>query len=292
MLSANQAAKSIIKQSSAISKESPKVPTLSREERNRQLALHHARLLQDRKDIESEILASTEKLLEFPSSETASPPDPSAEDIATVKEALWLFQPSDYDALVEERNINNQCGYIFCSRANKRLNAGGKYRMVTGRKSDLKFVESTELEKWCSDNCGHRALYLRAQLSNEPAWTRDSKDGDPLLIYKEGNHQSQGHDKSTPQAAEDPNLTRDKATKSRMEALAMERGDRDNTMTVSTKVTIRVKENINQGREAPVPPSMEDNHSGSIEGYVPMGKDALQPSNGQKDDVDDLMPTI
>ncbi|KAL9583290.1 MAG: hypothetical protein Q9212_002791 [Teloschistes hypoglaucus] len=291
MLSANQAAKSILKQSSAISKESPKVPILSREERNRQLALHHARLLQDRKDIESEILASTEKLLEFPSSKTASPSDPSAEDIATVKEALWLFQPSDYDALVEERNINNQCGYILCPRANKRLNAGGKYRIVTGRKTDLKFIESTELEKWCSDNCGHRALYLRAQLSNEPAWTRDSKDGDPLLIYKERDHQSQGHGGSIPQAAED-NLVRDKATKSRMEDLAIERGDKDNTKMVSTKVAIRVKENINQGREAPVPPSMEDNHSGSIEGYVPMGKDALLSSNGQKDDVDDLMPTI
>ncbi|KAL8640716.1 MAG: hypothetical protein Q9228_002392 [Teloschistes exilis] len=292
MLSANQAAKSILKQSSAISKENPKVPTLSGEEHNRQLALHHARLLQDRKDMESQILASTEKLLEFPSSQTASPSDPSAEDIATVKEALWLFQPSDYDALVEERNINNQCGYIFCPRANKRLDAGGKYRIVIGRKTDLKVVDSTELEKWCSDSCGHSALYLRAQLSNEPAWTRDSKIGDPLLIYKERDHQSQGHNTSTPQAVEDANLTRDKATKSRLEELAVERGDKHNTKTVSTKVTLRVKENTNQGREAPVPPSMEDSHSGSIEGYVPMGKDALLQSNGRIDDVDDLMPTI
>ncbi|KAI4254944.1 MAG: hypothetical protein LQ352_002806 [Teloschistes flavicans] len=294
MLSANPAGKPILRQSSSVSKDSPEPPILSRDERNRQLALHHARLLQDRKDIESRILVSTEKLLDLPSSRSASPSEPRAEDIATVKEALRPFQPSDYDALIEERNINEQCGYILCPRAKRKSNRVGKYRIITGKKADLRVIESTELEKWCSDSCGHRALYLRVQLSKEPAWTRDSKIGsDSLSLYEERDHQSHGHDQSTLQASEDPDLSWVNETKSRMEDLAIERGDKDNTKRVSTKVAMRVKENIHRGQAAPVPPSMENNDSGSIEGYVPMGKDALQPTNGQEFNIlDDLMPTI
>ncbi|KAL8689575.1 MAG: hypothetical protein Q9218_004779 [Villophora microphyllina] len=290
MLSTNSAGKSILKSSSSISKDSPRPPTLSRDERNRQVALHHARLLQDRKDIESEILISTEKLLDLPSSNNASSSEPSAEDTATVKEALRPFQPSDYDALIEERNINRHCGYILCPSQNRSQNTNGKYRIITGKKSNLKVVETKDLERWCSNDCGRKAMYLRVQLSTKPAWTRDCIAGDPLKLYDERDICEAGGPNRN--GAVSQPLDTGEESKSRMKDLAVERGDRDKIDKVSTKVAIRVKENLPELQDVPVPPSTQDNHGGSIEGYVPMGKDAPKPTTGRGKDEDDLMSTI
>jgi len=36
----------------------------------------------------------------------------------------------------------------------------------------MKFVEKKKLERFCSDICARQGLWLRVQLSTEPAWTR------------------------------------------------------------------------------------------------------------------------
>lgn len=288
MLSMTSLPKSILKASSATLKDTPQPPTFSREEHNRQLALHHARLLQDRKDIESQILASIENLLDFPSSSNASPSDPSSADAATVTEALKPFQPSDYEALIEERNINHRCGYVLCPRGNISQNTNGRYRILTGKKTDFRVVETKELEKWCSDECGKMAVYLRVQLNKEPAWTRDWSAGDLLTLYKE-RVDHEGADATSHTSRKSGSSDADDETKSRLTALAIERGQKGESDKVSTKLAIRVKDNIKR-EESPVPPSIENHEGDAIEGYIPRGEHIPKQTSGQVENVDDLMP--
>ncbi|PVH83509.1 hypothetical protein DL98DRAFT_486287 [Cadophora sp. DSE1049] len=146
------------------------------EERTREIALYHAQLIQQRKDIELEILLSTETLIDYPLSQpphyTASSPSPS--DASTFKNLLTPFTTSDYDALIEERNINEHCGYTLCPNERLRERGGGTYRLLgmNGKAKDFRVVRKEELEKWCSEGCARRALYVKVQLSETPAWER------------------------------------------------------------------------------------------------------------------------
>lgn len=155
-------------------------PVESREDRNRRLAIHHAELIQQRKDLESLIFDSTETLLDFPTDHNAGAARPNPRDVAEMRKHLRNFQPSDFDSLVEERNIDKKCGYVLCPRPPHKEDPGGKYRIVRGR-SDLRLVETKDLEKWCSGECGKRALYLRVQLSETPAWERTRASDVQLL---------------------------------------------------------------------------------------------------------------
>ncbi|KAL8807834.1 MAG: hypothetical protein Q9182_000483 [Xanthomendoza sp. 2 TL-2023] len=284
----------------AASKDSPAPSSLSRGDRNRQLALHHAHLIQIRKDIESLILTSTETLLDLPTATTASPSEPSAADTKTVKESLRPFQPSDYDALVEERNIDHKCGYVLCRRENRRQNRKSKYRIVTGsghgRGSNLKVVEPKELERWCSDECGKMALYLRVQLSEEPAWMRDWQTNEPLELYEEIEREARMHDgnNSVPRAAMKPQVSDAQQTLAiRMKDLAVERGEGNNTSKAFARVAVNVRENDPKEQVSPLPPSTDSKHAGSIEGYIPIGNPLTKQQSGQHEDAeDDMMPTI
>jgi len=164
------------KPKSILKKTSYPATSTSKEERDRELALYHAHLLQKRKDVELEVLMSTETLIDYPLA--TSPYDasnPSAADAQTFKDLLRPFQPSDYDALIVERNINDCCGYTLCPNPPRKENGGGKYRMVgkNGKGKDFRVVEKKELEKWCSEACARRALYVRVQLSETAAWERE-----------------------------------------------------------------------------------------------------------------------
>lgn len=172
--------KPILKKSSypatSLSTASTSIKTPSREERNRQTALQHAQILKARKEVELDILSAIEELLDYP---FAGPPhdasNPSEEDAKNFKNLLKPFQPSDYDALIVERNISENCGYALCAKPRVKDPLGGKYRIIgtRGKAKDFKVVERGELEKWCSDACARRALYIRVQLSECPAWERN-----------------------------------------------------------------------------------------------------------------------
>ncbi|KAL8988567.1 MAG: hypothetical protein Q9177_002382 [Variospora cf. flavescens] len=296
MPSGVQPRKSILKPSSTAFKDASTPPTPSREERNRQAALHHAQLLQYRKDIEARNLSSTETLLDLPSSPSANSQQPSTADVQTVKDALRTFQPSDFDALVEERNIDHRCGYVLCSQSKRRQDHGGKYRIVTGkRERAFKVVDPKDLGRWCSDECGKMALYLKVQLTEEPAWTRDWQADKPLELYNEEERSAKRHDigQSMSSVVVTAEEGRRENMQERMKDLAVERGDRTNVDRVSTKVAIRVKENEHGGRRSPRPPSREDGEEWTIEGYVPKGRHGTKRLlEQQEDDVADILRTI
>jgi len=166
---------------SILKKPSYPATTSSKADKDREVALYHANLIQQRKDIELEILLSTETLIDYP---LATAPydasNPSPTDTQTFKTLLRPFQPSDYDALILERNINEHCGYTLCPNPRVTDGAAGKYRLVGkyGKAKDFKVVEKGEVEKWCSEACAKRALYVRVQLSERPAWERDGYGAD------------------------------------------------------------------------------------------------------------------
>ena len=271
----------------------------SREDRNKETAIYHAQLLQQRKDVEALILAYTESMLDLPSSPTADPARPHLQDATLVKNSLWPFQPSDYDSLIEERNINKKCGYVLCPRLNRQEDTKAKFRILHGNGSNtLNFVERHTLERWCSDECGKRALYVKVQLCEEPAWTRvGSPRGDILLLEDERNSQKKHEDDSTLMEklrSLDLDSNEDEVV-ARMKALAIERGDGKTSSRSFGLVEkdVHEKRNANSKAFASEPVSKENDSAGgseSIEGYTPkFPKKKLQSSS---DDDEDLIPTI
>ena len=235
----------------------------SQADRNLELALRHARLIQQRKDIEALILIATEMLLDFPSSPATNPAAPSEEDESRALKLLQPFQPSDFDSLIEERNIDNKCGYVLCPRPHRKEGTNAKYRILrgnTGSARDMKIVERVELEKWCSDECGRRALYLRVQLSDTPAWERAGDEGSEsaLKILKD----------NSPLEADDRGANVDIVTR-QLKQLAMERGVVDeNVLSSLLKATVIESHQIPQpSTQAPEVGNLMGQGDGLIEGY-------------------------
>ena len=268
----------------------------SRDDRNRGAALYHAQLIQQQKEVEALILASTEKLLDLPSLSSADPAHPCPTDSELVKSSLRLYQPSDYDSLIEERNINKQCGYVLCPKPNRLQDTQAKYRILYGRgrgPDALKIVERQTLERWCSDDCGKRALYIKVQLNEEPAWTRShSVDGNILLLE---DIRIEDRETSLQEHFQSLKFNREEDLTAHMRKLAIERGD----INSSSKLFRLAEPNINEKSltedEAfvPEPPTTDEvtaDLHGSIEGYRPQ----LTGMNlkGESSEEEDLLETI
>ena len=274
-------------------------PAFDQEQRNRDTAIYHANLLQQRKDAEFLILSSTEELLDLPSSPHADPANPSARDAQLVRELLKPFQQSDHNGLIAERNINRQCGYVLCPNPNKVEDSKAKFRILrdqTQGPNGLKFVEKEYLEKWCSDECGKRALYIQVQLSEEPAWTRGTGDSQEIILLEEGGNVDEGmkhsnggtHTSSLDEAQEQ--------MVQRLESLSIERGHKEVPDHLLKPANISVHEKPHSMGE-PRPPSLTHNDSINgalmVEGYRP--KQSIRGGNQnttEDNDADDFIETI
>ncbi|TGZ85584.1 hypothetical protein EX30DRAFT_27730 [Ascodesmis nigricans] len=106
----------------------------------RRIALHHASAIQLHKSLEASILNSILNLIDLP------PPAP-----LTFKHHLRFFTPSDYDSLIEERNIENLCGYALCANPPKRVKSTGRLVPVDGGR---RWVERKQVERFCGEACG------------------------------------------------------------------------------------------------------------------------------------------
>ncbi|MCJ1227590.1 hypothetical protein MMC12_004246 [Toensbergia leucococca] len=297
--------KSILKKSNGYALSNTSPPSLlSREDRNRETALYHANLIQQRKDVETLILSSTETLLDFPSSTISDPAHPSPEDADMVKAMLKPFQPSDYDSLIEERNIDHKCGYVLCSRQCRHENTNAKFRIIQGigQGSELlKVVEKGKLEQWCSVECGKRALFLRVQLSEVPAWTRTSfADGAIMLLEEEDDAQKETTDMVRRMQGINFNIE-ERNTSSDLQDLAIERGERVSPGSSSDLIEATIRENnCTVGRTTVhLDSTSELSHSTNVydfvEGYRaqvsdPRGRHKL--AEDEEDESQDMMRTI
>ncbi|KAJ6780929.1 hypothetical protein PWT90_06837 [Aphanocladium album] len=187
----------------------------------REIAIQHAKVLQHRKDLEADILDSLVLLSEYPlvRGPQYSASRPAASDVAAFRTHVRLFQPSDYDDLIEERNVNGLCGYTLCPRPHIQTGPGGEWTL-TGA-GDI--VKRKDVERWCSQACARRALYVKVQLNETAAWERAGIPDIHIDLLDEDKLTSE-MEKATRQLA---NLQiEEQARQNRdAEALALERGD-------------------------------------------------------------------
>jgi hypothetical protein len=202
----------------------------------RDIAIQHALVLEHRKQVEAQILENLISLSEYPlcQSPSHSAANPAPSDVADFKHRVRLFQPSDYDDLVLERNANGRCGYALCSKPKPRASAGGAWKLVGVASKNFDIVHRKEHEKWCSSFCRRRALYIRVQLNETAAWERV---GIPDIDIDIPQDSTEFGDKS------DSGIRRDQAKAAEDAAtLAIERGDSKTGPRV--EVTLRPKEII------------------------------------------------
>ncbi|TEA10806.1 putative RNA polymerase II subunit B1 CTD phosphatase RPAP2 [Colletotrichum sidae] len=158
-----------------ILKKPPPPPKADKKADPREIALQHARIIQQRKDLTLQILEDLALLSEYPTARgdpRHSSANPSPRDAAAFKARVRLFQPSDYDDLVEERNVNGLCGYVLCAQPKPLASKGGEWKLVNVGRADFDIVNRRESEKWCSRECQRRALYVKVQLNETAAWER------------------------------------------------------------------------------------------------------------------------
>lgn len=152
--------KSILKQQPQHSKPTPANEEKAKAERdshNYNIALQHAYRIQHQKDWQAAIISSIETLLDYPSGSAISP-----EEATKFIKSVQHFQPGDLDALVEERRIDGRCGYTLCTNPPRAVTVvkGSEWKLGKGAAD------------FCSNECARKSAYVKAQLSEVPAWER------------------------------------------------------------------------------------------------------------------------
>lgn len=289
--------KSILK-NSTVSTNDPTTPTAPNQ-RHLDVAIHHATLLEQRKKVEKEVLDSIITLMDFPSSATTDSKRPAPFDAAQFRQLIIPFQPSDYDSLIEERNIAGKCGYTLCPCPKRKVRSGAKKYFIDTEKG-VEIVDTKLLETWCSDDCARRALYVKVQLNEEPAWMRQGGYGDKIELMVENTEE---HHKALPlrlkkepvalpktETTEEDDLVAAWAARDdAMASLALERGEKPGHLSKTNKdlITADIKERETSSAP-PVAPSRDNQASDShlaIEGYVP--RDQRKPDSNEDDQEDD-----
>lgn len=279
----------------------------------RAIAIRHAQLLEDRKAIEATIFDNILTLLDYPlhpSRPPASAPHPS--DVDGFASLVRMFQPSDYDDMIVERNVSeDRCGYALCPKPRRRYPGAGTYKMINKGRRDFDIVETRELEKWCSTECTRRALWIKVQLNETAAWERvglpelkidlyperettgggggggDEKEKEKKLRGAGAGEGDSGDGKPQELPAEMAKLQLEQDRKSATDnaALAIERGDvakeASSTNTRSVDVVIREKTVTIQ---AEVPSLGEEN---TIEGYKAKFGSGMARDGHESDDDSD-----
>jgi hypothetical protein len=244
------------------------------------VARQHATALEDRKRVEAEVLDAVMTLMDFPTAPDADAKRPSPSDAQFFQGAIIPFQPADYDALIEERNIADKCGYALCPRPKKKARSTARKQFVD-TDHGVEIVDRKVLEVWCSDDCAKRALYVKVQLSEEPAWMRQGGYLDQIELMMENEDE---HLKHLPLRLKQEGATKSAAEGEDMDAawaaledakadLALERGEKPGQLSkanndlIQDQITERLPSNA-----PPQPPSLPaqtSDHTMAIEGHVP-----------------------
>ncbi|KAM7198131.1 Rtr1/RPAP2 family domain containing protein [Rhypophila sp. PSN 637] len=268
-----------------------------------------------------------ERLSQFPTirGPGISAANPSPQDAQEFISAVERFIPSEYDDLIEERNILGNCGYTLCPKP--RRDFSQEWKIVT-----TGIARSKDLNKWCSQKCAVRALYIRVQLDN-PTYIR-KKDvqagGKEITVAKielreEDSKKTGANGQTTAPSGNDVTMadTSDAGflTHSHKAALAAERiggagpamsekhsaaaeaaANLSMNLPIRTRqqqieVTIREKETTMATVQAPDP--RKAGSEDIVEGHKISNKFAPKKKRGQdeeddeeEDDEDDIFPTL
>ena len=152
------------------------------QDRIRATALRQARDIDDRKRLKARVADLIVEAFDLPTNTDADPASPQPADDSAFRHCLSLFQPSDLDDLIYERNVDNRCGYGLCPKPNLKLAHGGEKVWNQKGGKDFRLVDRVKLEQWCSEACQERTAFVRAQLGTEPAWLRVVRAVDIKLL--------------------------------------------------------------------------------------------------------------
>lgn len=226
-------------------------PKSDAERKRLEVAVQHARLIQEQKAIMIANLDAIEELSEYPASDT-----PTEAEINAFLGYMISFQPGDYDALIEERHVNDRCGYTLCPNPPR-------------KPVRAPWLKNRGVENWCSDDCAKRALYIKAQLDETPAWERRAGEKNPLVLYGANKQPAQGTQMQLPVREKAPQKDTDDRD------LAYERGEV--TKVSETKMDRVLKTEVleNKTVSSVMPPTQTRFADSSvhdlIEGYQPRG---------------------
>ena len=258
-------------------------------DRYRSKAMRHAQDLEQQKSMRNTDLDLILELVDLPSQQNADPTRPLLPEATLFKRGLHIFQPSDFDDLILERNIYDKCGYGLCGRQNVKVAGNAQNRVIWGKRRGPAFtvVPKRELEKWCSKECEERAVFVRVQLGKEPVWLRDQPIFDIKLLDEiRHGREADALDIATgtlnvetpalgPNLADDLHkLALDRVEKygrqdelvERLQALSLERGEPQEQF--KTEIDMQIVEKA-ASQSIPRPPHLRHNNTGTIEGHRP-----------------------
>ncbi|KAK3678345.1 hypothetical protein LTR78_001642 [Recurvomyces mirabilis] len=132
----------------------------ARDQKNYTLALQHARKIQAQKDWQIRIVNAIQVLLDYPTTSHQTGDEVDASKFIVL---IQPFQPSDLDALIEERVVDGKCGWPLCSNEPRSVSLGKDAEWKVG-----KFKMG-----FCSNACAKKMAFVKTQLSEIPVWERD-----------------------------------------------------------------------------------------------------------------------
>ena len=229
--------------------------------KHREVAIHHAKILQHRKDVEAANILSLEELMYFPTEPDADPISPASPDLARLRLLIRSFQPSDYDELFRERNCLEKCGYVFCPHRRRQEHGRGKVRLQAQGRDRTRFLSAEHVEMWCSDECARRALFIKVQLDEQPAWERSSCNMKPIQLLDEGG-QCTSHTRKGDHMI-DENTDESQDFEKVMGDLVVERGEQAQSARAKIVLAERLRE---RNTPNPIPaPGIERSSADAIE---------------------------
>ncbi|KAK3358644.1 hypothetical protein B0T24DRAFT_491676, partial [Lasiosphaeria ovina] len=179
-----------------------------------------------------------ERLSQFPLDASASAARPSASDAGEFVAAVEGFLPSEYADLIEERNCLGKCGYALCPRP-KRAYVGEFKIMASG------IARVDDLNKWCSDDCAARALFIKVQLDNPTYLRKNGQTVAKIELREEKNGEKKPTSLAQAEASSGRQVARAAA------ALAVERGDAGRPPRLGTMFNLTIREKSTVGPAQP-----------------------------------------
>jgi hypothetical protein len=224
----------------------------AQKKRHFDIAIKHALLIDHQRKTQDQVLNHVELLLDFPRSS-----QPTTQDALQFLQLVAIFQPSNFDELVEERRIDRKCGYPLCVNEPRGLR--------------MKDSETWKLKKgaadWCSNDCMRKGFYIKAQLGEVPAWERVPGQQAPVVLHEDDRY-------LTPASAAGADEDKSRHIKQRVaerSELAMERGEQATSLRPDQAMTDFIVERTPSARQPPPATKVKFASATAIEGYEPKG---------------------
>jgi hypothetical protein len=155
--------------------------------------------------------------------------------------------------------------------------------MKGNSKGNIRIVPASKFEMWCSKDCAKRAMFIKIQLSDSPAWERTRGKDKQVRLLEENVIVPLESDAGTDMKAAEKYQA--------MSELAVERGEKilqpvlASTYLQSGKpLPIRERTSV----KTPSAPNKAEQYGGSIEGYMPKHQPSqLQRKDAEQEEVDD-----